>query len=138
MNKNDQPLTQKAVTYPIGKFNRAIFAFRILRDIGNYDWGIAGALGEIYAEEKFGKPSFGIEKQGGSRRETGARATAAGREETAGRDSIPAVPSAKFGPVSEEHHRRKIKYTTHGSREGRCAFLSCVSNTTYTYDVRSS
>ena len=54
MNEDDQPLTQNAVTYPIGKFNRAIFAFRILRDIGNYDWGIAGALGEIYAEEKFG------------------------------------------------------------------------------------
>ena len=35
------------------RFKQAIFAFRILRDIGNYDWGIAGALGEIYAEEKF-------------------------------------------------------------------------------------
>ena len=35
------------------RFEKALEAYRTLCSLGDYDWGLAGALGEIFAEERF-------------------------------------------------------------------------------------
>ena len=49
------------------RLQKMLQAFRLLRECGNYDTSISGALGEVYAEEILGmdKGKRGLEKVDG-------------------------------------------------------------------------